>query len=454
MSVLVSIAAFVLAIGVLVTVHEFGHFWVARRLGVKVLRFSVGFGRPIWRRVAGADQTEYVIAAVPLGGYVKMLDEREGEVPSADLVRAFNRQSVGRRIAIVIAGPLFNFLFAIGAYAAMYAVGLEGVKPLVGEVVADSPAARAGLRPQDRITSVGGEAVRTWEEVRLALLDQGLKEDSLILELTRPNEASRLLEVDLGGLKLLKEEGDFIETIGVRPWRPVIPKIIDVEAGGAADRAGLRPGDLISSVGGRTIESVSEWIQIIQDHRRKPLDVKVQRDRELVDIEIIPDEKIVDEKIVGFINARIGGHMSEEVREQLRVTVRYGPVDALGRGLVRTWEMTGLTLRVLAKLVVGDASVKNISGPIGIAEYAGISATIGLAAFLSFMAAVSVSLGVLNLLPVPILDGGHLLYYLLELIKGSPLSEHAQALGQRVGLALLAALMLLALYNDISRLFA
>ncbi len=288
----------------------------------------------------------------------------------------------------------------------------------------------------------------------MSLLDQGLKQQSLIVELTGPEGGSRLLEIDLSGIELLKEEGDFIEAIGVRPWRPVTPKIIEVEVGGAADRAGLQAGDLIRAVDGESVESVTEWIQIIQTHRRERVRVRVERDGVPLDIVLVPDDKIVDGKIIGFINARIGGHMSEEVREQLRVTVRYGPFEAFGRGLVRTWEMTGLTLRVLGKLVVGDASVKNISGPIGIAEYAGISATIGLAAFLSFMAAVSVSLGVLNLLPVPILDGGHLLYYLLELIKGSPLSEHAQAFGQRIGLALLAALMLLALYNDISRLFA
>ncbi|MGD8498586.1 MAG: RIP metalloprotease RseP [Chromatiales bacterium] len=453
MSFLVSVAAFIVAIGVLVTVHEFGHYWVARRLGVKVLRFSVGFGKPIWKRVAGPDRTEYVVAAVPLGGYVKMLDEREADVPAAELERAFNRKPVGSRIAIVIAGPLFNFLFAIAAYAAMYMVGLEGVRPYVGEVIAESPAERAGLRTQDRITAVGEEPVRTWEEVRLALLDQGLKQESLVLELTAPDGVVRLTEIDLEGRKLLKEEGDFVEALGIRPWRPVTPQIVEVEPGGAAERAGLEAGDLIVAVEGEPVRSVTEWIDIVQARRGEGLAIRIERDGAASDVVLVPEDKIVDGKIVGFINARMGGFMSESVREQLRVTVHHGPLEALGRGLTRTWEMTGLTLRVLGKLIVGDASVKNISGPIGIAEYAGISATIGLAAFLSFMAAVSVSLGVLNLLPVPILDGGHLLYYLLELIKGSPLSEHAQALGQRVGLALLAALMLLAIFNDITRLF-
>jgi regulator of sigma E protease len=451
-SILYSVLAFIVAIGVLVTVHEFGHFWVARRLGVKVLRFSVGFGQPLWKRTFGADATELVVAAIPLGGYVKMLDEREGEVAAAELPRAFNRQPLRTRVAVVAAGPLFNFLFAILAYWMMFVVGVPGLRPLVGDVVPGSYAATAGIVSGDEIVAVDNVPTPTWEGTVLALLDASLAESgSVALTVRDPQGAERQLQVQFDTSSELLQAGGVLENFGLEPWRP--PAVIDrLVAGGAGERAGLLPGDRIVVADDVPISSWEQWVDYVRERPEQVIRLRVVRDAREVTLDLVPDSVTEMDKTIGRIGAyvRLPG---DEQRATMRVVVRYGPWQALPEALGKTWSVTTLTLRTLWKMITGKASVESLSGPISIAQYAGQSAAIGLATFLGFLGIVSVSLGVLNLLPVPVLDGGHLLFYLLELVKGSPVSEAAQLLGQKIGIALLLALMSLAFYNDLVRLF-
>jgi regulator of sigma E protease len=451
---LVSILAFVVAIGLLVAVHEFGHFWVARRLGVKVLRFSIGFGRPLLRWQRRNDPTEYVIAALPLGGYVRMLDEREGEVDPAEQHLAFNRQGVWSRIAIVAAGPAFNFLFALVAYWLMFMVGVNGIKPYVDAPPPATPAYEAGLQGGDRILAVAGRETPDWEAVRMRLLAHSLDNGAVELVVADETGARRSLTLDFGAQPLLKEEGDFVERLGLLSWRPYIPVIAQVNPGGAAERAGLRDGDQIVAVDDEEGLTAQAFVDILKASAGRELALVVERDGQRHRLTLTPDAREVEGQTQGFINAAIGGTLRAADREKLATTISHGPIAALGESIVKTGDVTLLTLRLMGKLVTGEASLKNVSGPITIADYAGISALVGLSAFLYFLAMVSISLGIINLLPVPILDGGHLLYYVIELIKGSPLSEAAQAFGQRIGLAMLAGLMMLAIYNDLTRLFS
>ena len=448
-----SLLAFIVAIGVLVTVHEFGHFWVARKLGVKVLRFSVGFGRPLWRRTFGQDRTELVVAAIPLGGYVKMLDEREGEVDKAELQRAFNRQSLGTRTAVVAAGPVFNFIFAIAAYWIMYVSGVPGLRPVVGEVIPQSVAAQAGFVTGDEILAIKDKPTTSWETAILALLDAGLEDEASFQVSVRGDDGvPRELGVRLDEPERLLEDGDLLKNFGLEPWRPVYPAVIDkLVAAGAAERSGMLAGDRIVAADGIVIEDWNHWVDYVRARPGIGIAVRVDRDGALQDLQLVPDAVEDDGEKVGRIGAYVRLPDSEQ-HATMRVVVRYGPLEAVPVALAKTWEMSTLTLRTLWKMITGKASVENLSGPISIARYAGQTAAIGMAAFLGFLAIVSVSLGVLNLLPIPILDGGHLMYYLIELIKGSPVSEAAQAVGQRVGIFILLLLMSLAFYNDLVRL--
>lgn len=453
-SFLYSVLAFVVAIGILVTIHEFGHYWVARLCGVKVLRFSVGFGSPIWLRRAGSDQTEYAIAAIPLGGYVKMLDEREGEVEASELPRAFNRQSVGKRFAIVSAGPAFNFLFAILAYALMYMNGVAGLKPYVGEISPSSIAMSAGMREKDLILSVNEVPTASWEKARLVLMQEAVDEPVLRLQVQGEDLQIRDLELSMNNLEFLQQENtDLLEQLGMSVWRPDIPPQIDeVISGGAAEAAGLKAGDQIVSINSESIRNIRQWVDVIRAHADKTLSLQVRRDGNLVSLAITPRSQIQDGETIGFIGVKNVIVVPQEIRDQLRVVEQFGPFSALLEAMDKTWQMSILTLKVLGKLIVGEASLKNLSGPITIAKYAGLSAQIGLEQFFAFLAIISISLGVLNLLPVPMLDGGHLLYYCIEIIKGSPVSESMEAIGQRVGLVLLMMLMSIAIYNDVLRL--
>ena len=453
-SILHSIAAFVVAIGVLVTIHEFGHYWVARKMGVKVLRFSVGFGKPLWIKRMGADQTEYVLAAIPLGGYVKMLDEREGDVDAAELDRSFNRKSVWKRFAIVAAGPVFNFIFAIAAYYLIYLAGVAGVKPIIGEVQNPSPAYTAGLVKQDQILSVNGVETPSWEKARFTLLEEAVGQNSLVLEVLGRDLSVQQKTIDISDLGILQEEQiDLMRELGISSWRPDIAPIIDsVIVGGAAEAAGVKAGDLVVSINGEAIRNINHWVETIRANPETVLNLVVKRDGEATTLKLTPRLTQADGETYGFIGVKNLVEISEEIRQEMAVVERYGPISAMTESLDKTWRMSWLTLRVLGKLVVGEASVKNLSGPITIARYAGITASIGLEQFLGFLAIISISLGVLNLLPVPMLDGGHLFYYLIEIIKGSPVSEAVEIVGQKIGIALLFGLMSIAIYNDLLRL--
>ncbi len=454
LSILYNIAAFVIAIGVLVTIHEFGHYWVARKMGVKVLRFSVGFGKPLLIKRAGEDQTEYVLAAIPLGGFVKMLDEREGDVDTAELDRAFNRKSVWRRFAIVAAGPVFNFIFAIAAYYLIYLAGVAGIKPVIGEVAVQSPAHSAGIVMQDRTLAVNGIETPSWEKARFTLLEESIGAQQITLKVQGVDLQIQDKAIDISNLGLLQEEQiDLMTDLGLSTWRPDIPPYIDeVVVGGAAEAAGIKAGDKIAALDGQTIRNVNQWVEIIRANPERELDLVVNRDGQQLALSLRPRLKQQGGEAYGFIGVMNRVEIPEEVRLEMEVVEQYGPVSALLQSIDKTWRMSWLTLRVLGKLVIGEASVKNLSGPITIARYAGITARIGLEQFLGFLAIISISLGVLNLLPVPVLDGGHLFYYLIEIIKGSPVSEAVEVAGQKVGLALLFGLMSLALYNDLLRL--
>ncbi len=454
LGIIYSILAFIVAIGVLVTVHEYGHFWVARKLGVKVLRFSVGFGKPLWSIRLGSDQTEYVIATIPFGGYVKMLDEREGEVEEHELERAFNRKSVWRRIAIVVAGPAFNFLFAIVAYYLISLVGVSGVKPVIGEINNPSPAYTAGVQQGDLILSVNGIETASWERAQFAMLEESISAEQIILQVQGKDLQIRDKVIDIRELELLKEDQiDLMRDLGLSAWRPKIPPIIaEVLPDGAAQQAGLRAEDKIISLDNIVIESARQWVNLIRDNPEVEMGLKILRGGEELELKLTPRSRTEAGETYGYIGVRNRIEIPESIRLEMMVTERYGPLEGMVEALDKTWRMTWLTLRVLGKLVTGEASVKNLSGPITIAHYAGVSARIGLEPFLGFLAIISISLGVLNLLPVPMLDGGHLFYYLVEILKGSPVSEATEIIGQKIGILLLFCLMSIAIYNDLLRL--
>lgn len=453
MSILHNIFFFVIAIGVLVAFHEFGHYWVARKMGVKVLRFSIGFGKPLftWKRTIGTDTIEYVLAAIPLGGYVKMLDEREGNVADADKHRAFNNQPLYSRTAIVAAGPIFNFILAIFFYWFVYISGVSVDRPLLGEAVTGSKADQAGFEVHDEVTKVGSVEVLSWSEFRIAVLDQGLDGGSIDIQVRDINGFETTHSLDLGTMRLLENDGDVIANIGFRQWWPELPpEIGGVLEKGAAEQAGLQKGDLIVAINDEPVTQWKQIVEIVQQNPKTTLQFLVQREGQQQNVPVTPAARETDGTQTGFIGAY--QHVPKALRDELIVDIQYGPLEAIPRAIEKTWDMSALTLRVLWKMITGEAALSNISGPITIAKYAGVTAKIGLNTFIGFLAIISVSLGVLNLLPIPMLDGGHLFFYLIEAIKGSPVSATFEAVGQQIGIAILAGLMFLAIYNDIQRL--
>ncbi len=447
------IVAFLVTLGVLVVFHELGHYIVARWCGVKVLRFSVGFGRIIAARRVGHDQTEWALSAIPLGGYVKMVDEREGDVAPPDVARAFNRQSVWKRMAIVAAGPIANLLLAVVLYAGTYMAGIPGQRAVLAEPAPSTAAAAAGVHGGDLVVSLDGDSVRSWQDLRWRLLRAQGRDNATLSVMprdARPGDAAATRVLPLDGVKSADWEGNAAAVLGLRPDLGA-PLVGEAVPGKPAARAGLAKGDRIVAIDGVAMRSPGDVAQVTNANPGTALTFSVQRGGTAIDVAVTPEPSEQAGKTIGLAGLRLT--VDPEEAKRLAVTVRFGVVDAFAQGARKTWELSVFTLKMLGRIFTGDASLRNISGPLTLADFAGQSAQAGTLVFVGYLALISISLGVLNLLPVPLLDGGHLLYYFAEVVKGSPVSDRAFEVGQRIGMAMLAVLMALALFNDFSRLF-
>ncbi|MER2553625.1 MAG: RIP metalloprotease RseP [Thauera sp.] len=453
MTLLDYLVPFALALGLLILVHELGHYLVARWCGVKVLRFSIGFGKPLLVRRAGRDGTEWALAAFPLGGYVKMLDEREGPVAAEELHRAFNRQSVYRRFAVVAAGPLANFLLAIVLY---WGLSVAGTDELLSRVaLSDTPAIAqaAGVRDGDLVVAVDAEPVRSWQELRWVLLRHALDSGAVVLRVRTLEDVDAFRRLDLAGVAIDEGNTDLIARIGLKPWRPQIPPVIGrIAANSAAERAGMQGGDRVLTIAGAPIESWTELVRVVRNSPDRALAFELDRDGRVVVLEVTPEAAEEGGERIG----RIGVGVAEPAPGGVAMfgEVRYGVFEGLSRAVAQTWDTSVLSLKMIGRMLTGEISWKNLSGPVTIADYAGQTAQLGWSHYLKFIALISISLGVLNLLPIPVLDGGHLLYYTVEIIKGGPIPERVMEVGQQIGLALLVMLMAFAFYNDINRLIS
>jgi len=449
---------FIIALGVLVTFHEFGHFWVALKLGVKVQRFSVGFGKAFYihKRKVGKnqDEVEFALAMIPLGGYVKMLDERVEDVEETEKHRAFNTQSLAVRSAIVFAGPLANFLLAIALYWAVFILGTSAIQPILAEPAAQTMAAEAGFQAEDKITMVNDEAIMTMTGFRLAMMDAAISADSVKVSVIDSNNSEQTRLLTIGDHKILNVDGDPIEKMGFKLWVPVIPPVVGKTVpDSVAEKAGLQAEDVITAVNAKPVTSWADTVKVITANPGKQISLQILRGDIEKSIELIPaSRKNAEGTEEGYIGIYL--QRPQSIIDKLYTTEQYSFFPAAAVAVEKTWTMSVLTLKVLGRMLIGDAALDNISGPLTIAKFAGETAGIGLVQFLSFLAVISVSLGVLNLLPVPVLDGGHLLYYLLEFITGKPLSEQAQQYGQQIGMMLLLMLMSIAIFNDIQRIFS
>lgn len=456
--VMFSLLGFLLAVGLLVVVHEWGHFWVARRLGVKVLRFAVGFGPVLYTWQRG--ETEYALSAIPLGGYVKMLDHREGEVDPAEAGRAFDRQSLATRAAIVLAGPLANLVFAILAYTAMFMVGVQGLAPIVSAPPSGTAAQLAGLKAGAEVVAVNGHAINTFDALRVAVMQAAASDQAISLSvrddaLNTSSSSVRRLVLPGAPYQLFASREDPLAQLGLRPWQPdnanlVIKKLVQDAPAAQAD---LRVGDVITGLQGKKITQANDVLNAIRSHPGQRISLDVVRDGHEVQVDVIPGSKSEQTETFGYIGASFALDIPQSLRERLWRLDRLNLWTAFTAASIKTWDMTVLSLQVMGKMLTGQASLESISGPLGIADIAGHTLVLGLSTFLGFLALVSLSLAVLNLLPVPVLDGGHLLFYAIEAVRGKPLSEQAQLVGQKLGMSLLLALMALAMFNDFSRLF-
>jgi regulator of sigma E protease len=447
------IAAFLVTLCVLVVFHELGHYVVARWCGVKVLRFSVGFGRVIASRRVGPDQTEWALSAIPLGGYVKMADEREGDVMPGDLARAFNHQNVWKRIAIVAAGPVANLLLAVILYAGTFMVGIPGQRALLAEPQPATAAATAGLRGGDLVVALDGDSVQSWQDLRWRLL-RAQGHDSVVLAVmpkdARAGDPPLSRTLSLASVKTSDWEGNATAVLGLRADLGA-PLVSEVVTGKPAEMAGLAKGDRITAIDGMTMRSPGDVASATNASPGAPLTFRIERGGSPLEVQITPEAAEQGGKTIGLAGLRLA--VDPETASRMAVTVRFGVIDAFVQGARKTWELSVFTLKMMGRIFTGEASVRNISGPLTLADFAGQSAQAGALVFVGYLALISISLGVLNLLPVPLLDGGHLLYYFAEVVKGSPVSDRVFEVGQRIGMAMLAVLMALALFNDFSRLF-
>ncbi len=441
-----TLLSFLVLIAVLVVVHEYGHYLAARLSGVKVLKFSVGFGKPLFSRCMGRDNTEWTIGVLPLGGYVKMLDEREGEVDSGEVHRAFNRATVWRRMAIVVAGPMANFLLAVLVFWMLFMHGIPAIKPIVGEPAKGTPAALAGLRDGDEILRIDGVEIRTFADLRLSLVEAASRKGRLLLELA--NGESR--ELDLSQLPSGYLEGDG-KALGIEPYMPPLPAVAgQLMKGGAAEKAGLKPGERILAVDGKSINDWQDFAELIRSSPGIEVQVLVGAQGGERALPMIPASVEENGRIIGRVG--VAPAIPDGLFEAVRTEERHGPVQAFGRAALKTWETATFSLKMLGRMVLGQVSWRNLSGPVSIADYAGQTAQQGWMSFIGFLAVISIGLGVINLLPIPLLDGGHLMYYFVELLRGRPVSERVMEMGARFGMAIIGTLIFLALYNDVLRL--
>jgi len=443
---------FIVAIGVLVSIHEFGHYWVARKTGVKVLRFSVGFGKVLWSYRKRPDATEYVISLIPLGGYVKMVDEREGEVQKKDLPFAFNRQALWVRTAIVAAGPVFNLVLAIALFWSVLVIGETGIKPILGPVKQNTIAAKAGFVDGDEIIAVNNKLTPTWTEALSVIIATSLDDGQAINVKVKTFDGEEKVRV----LSIAEAESQnpdtLYERLGLKPWSPKLkPFIGQVLADSAASAAGLKKGDLLVSADGQVINEWMQWVDYVKSRPDVRINLVIERDGVSMPIVITPKKVQSEQKTEGKIGASV--LVPEELIKSVSVEYSLDPFAAVPAAFKTTYYYAYTTVKMMGKMLIGKASVKNLSGPISIAEYAGQSASMGLVHFLKFMALISVSLGVLNLLPIPVLDGGHLLFFAIEAVKGSPVSEKIQLFFQQIGIALLMTLMIFTMFMDVERLF-
>lgn len=443
---------FIVAIGVLVAFHEFGHFWVARKVGVKVLRFSVGFGKVIWSHQKSPASTEYALSAIPLGGYVKMVDEREGPVEKEDLPFAFNRQPLWARFAVVLAGPVFNLMLAVILYWCVFTLGETGIRPIIGQLKPDTLAVQAGFQEGDEIVSVNDSKTPTWTEAITTIVTSAIDaENEIKIQVTSENgeENTRFLKIPEN---VSQDPKILYERLGLTPWSPKVEPIIgEVLAQGSAEQAGLQTGDILISADKTQLTEWMQWVDYVRSHADKAIALEIERDGVRLQMTITPEGVETEDGVIGRIGAKV--QIPEGLQDSMIVEYSLPPLAALSAAFKKTYDFSTATLKMLGRMLIGKASVENLSGPISIAQYAGQSAEMGLTPFLKFLALVSISLGVINLLPVPVLDGGHLMFFIIEAIKGSPVSEKIQIFFQQIGMMLLMLLMGLAVMLDIERLF-
>ena len=444
MAFLTALISFIITIGILVTVHEFGHFWVAKKLGIKVLRFSIGFGKVLksWQR----GDTEYTLCALPFGGFVKMLDENEGEVDAKEKHRAFNTQNVYKRIAVVIAGPAANFILAIILYAVIFTIGTHGIKPVVGLVKINSIAEHSGLQVGDQLLSINSQDTPTISEFSMSFI-QALEGEILQLKTISKTSDLKILTLDLKGDFLANPEQGVEQYLGFEFAMPSLEPIIDqVMNASAADLAGIQSNDKILQANGKAIDSWRDFVEVVKRNPNQAIQLQVERNHRIIELTLTPKNEN------GTPKAGVSAMVPEGYLDEWRVLVKKGVLDAFLSANVKVYQLTLLNLKIIKKMILGEVSLKQLSGPISIADYAGKTAQMGLISFLSFLALISIGLGLLNLLPIPLLDGGHLFFYLLEILKGSPVSQTFQQISIKLGLVVILSLTFVALYNDFLRL--